>query len=139
MEIKVWRFLHPLLCIYSKLSIVTEIHEEMAVLPKIHRETSLLPEILSEMHKDIREMKGLIRNPLPQPLKAHLDSIPSPPTEMFAGREEYLQEMKHYFISSRTTMESRTQRRFVLFGIGGMGKTQIVLKFMQLYYTRCVI
>ena len=102
--------------LYSfRLLIVTKIHEEMAVLPKIHRETSLLPEILSEMHEDIREMKGLIRNPLPQPLKAHLDSIPSPPTEMFAGREEYLLEMKRYFISSRTTMEFGSQRRFVLY------------------------
>ena len=57
--------------------------------------------------------------------------IPPPPTEMFTGRDTYLDHMESSFDLTKTSMELKKQRRFVLYGIGGVGKTQLVLKFIE--------
>ena len=57
--------------------------------------------------------------------------IPPPPTDMFTGRGEYLQKMKDNFGLPKTSVEMRTQRKFVLYGTGGIGKTQLALKFLD--------
>ena len=57
--------------------------------------------------------------------------IPPPPSDMFTGREDYLAQMEQSFDFSKTSMELKRQRRFILYGIGGMGKTQIALKFRE--------
>jgi hypothetical protein len=40
-------------------------------------------------------------------------------------------QLHECFTSSPTSVESAKQRRFVLYGIGGGGKTQIALKFVK--------
>ncbi|KAF8346214.1 hypothetical protein F5887DRAFT_883986, partial [Amanita rubescens] len=45
----------------------------------------------------------------------------------FVGRDEYLQRMKDYFSS-----HGEGQRKsFLLYGLGGIGKTQICLRFLE--------
>lgn len=49
---------------------------------------------------------------------------------VFTGRDEELQCLTISFAKGPSS-EKRHQRRFVLFGLGGSGKTQICLKYVQ--------
>ena len=64
-------------------------------------------------------------------LEASCVVFPPPPTDIFTGREDYLAQMEQAFDFSKTSMALKKQRKFVLYGIGGMGKTQIALKFRE--------
>ena len=64
--------------------------------------------------------------------------IVPPPIDYFTGRHEYLSTMEAGFVFPKTSAELRRQRRFVLYGIGGMGKTQLALKFLDEHSDKCV-
>ncbi|KAJ7248842.1 P-loop containing nucleoside triphosphate hydrolase protein [Mycena haematopus] len=49
-----------------------------------------------------------------------------PPSRIFHGRQDILERLQQYFSGVITE-----QRIYVLYGLGGIGKTQIVLKFIQ--------
>ncbi|KAJ6472955.1 hypothetical protein DFH09DRAFT_1293848 [Mycena vulgaris] len=55
----------------------------------------------------------------------HTNNCP-PPTRIFHGRQTILDKMNHYFTQSKGV-----QQIFLLHGLGGAGKTQISLKFIQ--------
>ncbi|KAJ7705870.1 hypothetical protein B0H16DRAFT_1482064 [Mycena metata] len=55
----------------------------------------------------------------------HTNNCP-PPSRIFQGREEILTKMQDYF-----AQDMGKQHIYVLHGLGGAGKTQIVLKFIQ--------
>jgi len=59
-----------------------------------------------------------------------MKSCPSP-TNLFTGRNDILLQLHQCFTPSPTSVESAEQRRFVLYGLGGGGKTQIALKFVK--------
>ncbi|KAF8598777.1 TPR-like protein [Ceratobasidium sp. AG-I] len=63
--------------------------------------------------------------PLSQPI-VRVGRCP-PPSRAFTGREDILGQMDHYF-SNPGSLE---RRLFVLHGLGGAGKTQLALKFVQ--------
>ena len=46
---------------------------------------------------------------------------------MFTGRSAYLQRLKDYFVSNAL----QKRKSFLLHGMGGIGKTQICLKFTE--------
>ena len=46
---------------------------------------------------------------------------------LFTGRDKYLQRLRDYFLSS---IEDK-RKSFLLYGLGGIGKTQICLKFIE--------
>ncbi|KAF8195160.1 hypothetical protein K438DRAFT_1826955 [Mycena galopus ATCC 62051] len=50
----------------------------------------------------------------------------APPSRIFQGRRDILDKMHHFFKSNKGT-----QNVYVLHGLGGAGKTQIALKFIQ--------
>ena len=56
---------------------------------------------------------------------------PLPPMKhsstLFTGRDEYLQRLRDYFLSSIDD----ARKSFLLYGLGGIGKTQICLKFIE--------
>ncbi|KIL64551.1 hypothetical protein M378DRAFT_578554, partial [Amanita muscaria Koide BX008] len=63
-----------------------------------------------------------------------LDQIPPlpplrPPSTLFTGRDTYLQALKDH-LSPKLGSE---RKRFLLYGMGGIGKTQICLKFIEQY------
>jgi len=75
-------------------------------------------------------------------LKARLDDIPqriSPPkieyklrtpsSAIFTGRRDYLTKLRDYF--SLKPDEPLRRKSFLLYGMGGIGKTQICLKFTE--------
>ncbi|KAG6879103.1 hypothetical protein C0992_005186, partial [Termitomyces sp. T32_za158] len=55
--------------------------------------------------------------------------IPAP-TRVFTGRIDILEKLNEYFA---TDSISKEQKRYVLYGLGGAGKTQIVLQFLALW------
>jgi hypothetical protein len=56
---------------------------------------------------------------------------PLPPVNhssmMFTGRSAYLQRLKDHFVSNGM----KKRKSFLLHGLGGIGKTQICLKFIE--------
>ncbi|KAJ7354595.1 hypothetical protein DFH08DRAFT_773846 [Mycena albidolilacea] len=62
---------------------------------------------------EIKQSRALVRCP--------------PPSQIFQGRQDILQKMKEYF--SNDTGE---RHLYVLHGLGGSGKTQIALKFLDM-------
>ena len=62
-------------------------------------------------------------NKAPLPLLSSLKHS----SALFTGRDEYLQRLKDYFSSS---IEDE-RKSFLLHGLGGIGKTQICLKFIE--------
>ena len=50
-----------------------------------------------------------------------------PPVEAFTGRQDVLGQMRDFFFDG-----SRKRHVFVLHGLGGAGKTQIALKFVEI-------
>ena len=63
-------------------------------------------------------------------------SLPSPATPVFIGREDILEQLDDYFRMPETSVDIEKCRVFVLYGLGGGGKTQIVLKFIDKFYNR---
>ncbi len=67
---------------------------------------------------------------IPAPALTTLTPIP-PPSIVFTGREDVLSKMEHHFSPSTISVHSKQQHIYVLYGLGGAGKTQIALKFIQ--------
>jgi hypothetical protein len=55
--------------------------------------------------------------------------MPLPASQRFTGRGEYLEKLRNHFYSQ--TDSGQHQKRFLLYGMGGVGKTQICLKFVK--------
>ncbi|KAJ6547746.1 hypothetical protein DFH09DRAFT_926774, partial [Mycena vulgaris] len=49
-----------------------------------------------------------------------------PPSRIFHGRRNILDKMHQFFIQ-----DLKNQHIFLLYGLGGAGKTQIALKFIE--------
>ena len=82
---------------------------------------------VAHLRTTLEAMGGSI---VPAPALTTLTPIP-PPSIVFTGREDVLSKMKQYFSSSTTSVHSNQQHIYVLHGMGGAGKTQIALKFIQ--------
>ncbi|KAJ6545995.1 P-loop containing nucleoside triphosphate hydrolase protein [Mycena vulgaris] len=54
-----------------------------------------------------------------------------PPSRIFHGRQNILDEMHQFF-----TQDLKNQHIFLLYGLGGAGKTQIALKFIEEFSSR---
>ena len=51
------------------------------------------------------------------------------PSNRFTGRTEYVSKLEKYFCNSDDSTWKR--KLFLLYGMGGIGKTQICLKFLE--------
>ena len=58
--------------------------------------------------------------------------IPRAVSSMFTGRLDLLKDLKNVMFDSSTPVERRhMQKRFVVYGLGGSGKTEFCCKFAQ--------
>jgi tetraacyldisaccharide-1-P 4'-kinase len=57
--------------------------------------------------------------------------VPHTVSSVFTGREDVYQRLSEACLPSNAREGQRVQKRFVLYGLGGSGKTQICLKFAQ--------
>ena len=53
----------------------------------------------------------------------------NPPSNIFTGRRDYLGKLRHHF--GTQVGQSHHRKQFLLYGMGGVGKTQICLKFAE--------
>ena len=58
-------------------------------------------------------------------------------SDMFTGREDILHQMARYLDPTKTSVTLKKQRIFVLHGLGGAGKTQIMAKFVDEFGDQC--
>jgi hypothetical protein len=63
--------------------------------------------------------------------------VPHSLSPVFTGRDKDLQRLATS-LAARKPSEEQDQRRFVLFGLGGSGKTQICLNYLQKHRERYV-
>lgn len=59
---------------------------------------------------------------------------PPRPSPKFTGRKRYLDHLHEFFLAHTSLQDAN--RVFVLHGMGGAGKTQICLKFAEMYQNR---
>ena len=62
--------------------------------------------------------------------------VPRNVSSIFTGREDICQDLQERCLPSNPPSAQKTQKRYVLHGLGGSGKTQICLKFAQDYRER---
>lgn len=70
----------------------------------------------------------------PETQAGRMDEVYNPvkySSSHFTGREDYLETLASYF-RPRARDDPLSRRELVLYGIGGVGKTQICLKFAEL-------
>lgn len=69
--------------------------------------------------------------------------VPRNVSSIFTGREDICQDLQERCLPSNPPNAQKKQKRYVLHGLGGSGKTQICLKFAQdhreRYDNRCLI
>src|SRR3984885_6321742 len=68
-----------------------------------------------------------VDEPLPAPAPVFKEMPPSSPK--FVGYEDYLHMLEEHFVTKSAYGQPRPT--FVLFGVGGVGKTQICLRFAE--------
>ncbi|KIM92942.1 hypothetical protein OIDMADRAFT_36187 [Oidiodendron maius Zn] len=76
--------------------------------------------------------------PIPRFHNKHYE-VQGNPSSVFTGREEILGQLKRNCLPAECSnaqyqqQEQHSQKRFILHGLGGCGKTQLCLKFAELY------
>ena len=59
-------------------------------------------------------------------------ALPASPSKLFTGQHSILEKMKQCFEKAQFRPDTLSQLVFVLHGLGGAGKTEVVLKFLEL-------
>lgn len=79
-------------------------------------------------------------DPAPQNPRFHnrYYEIPRNPSSAFTQRDEVYTRLREACLPSDDPALQTQQRRFVLYGLGGSGKTQLCLKFAEEYREKCV-
>lgn len=70
------------------------------------------------------------RKPSERPRNKYF-SIPQVVSSIFTGREDILQAVEDTLLAPKDLDFSRQQRRYIIYGVGGSGKTQFCSKFAQ--------
>ncbi|KFY40867.1 hypothetical protein V495_05209 [Pseudogymnoascus sp. VKM F-4514 (FW-929)] len=90
--------------------------------------SSLRPKLVLTENSQLCDSIGLVIRPLLS-LNVHFD-IPHAVNSLFTGRDEYLQDLRKS-LDDTMTANTSTQKRFVVYGLGGSGKTEFCCKFAQ--------
>ena len=112
-----------------KLAIVKEVHylyrQGLAVIKFLQEITSMLPATENTLREDIGKLMKVKKRAAPKSalLKEYIE-----PVANFIGREEELQELDK--IAPPVEEENEKTKIIVLWGLGGVGKTQLARKFV---------
>ncbi|KAI0538600.1 tetratricopeptide repeat domain-containing protein [Xylaria digitata] len=82
---------------------------------------------LRDLERSITEVAKIVSPPI---INEHFHT-PQTVSSIFTGRDELLQQLKDAFIQPPGPPSSQSQRRFVIHGLGGSGKTQFCCKFAE--------
>lgn len=81
---------------------------------------------------------GQVINNIGQIVQANTNTVPLPDpsyklmplsSRTFIGRREYLERLEQYF--GQEVDQSPRRKQFLLYGMGGIGKSQISIKFVE--------
>ncbi|KAI1361511.1 P-loop containing nucleoside triphosphate hydrolase protein [Xylaria arbuscula] len=86
----------------------------------------------SESFSARRELETGISNAIKRIPTNKYYQTPQAVSSIFTGRDSLLQELKHCFIQPAGPSHNQTQRRFVVYGLRGSGKTQFCCRFADL-------
>jgi len=78
----------------------------------------------------VRNIKQLLKSGDGKEMKNEYFVVPHKANQHFTGRNEIRQRLCDNLITDRH-IRAKVQQRFVLYGLGGSGKTQVSLKFAQ--------
>ena len=67
----------------------------------------------------------------PLPLRNKHFEVPRNASPVFTGREEICEELQTRCLPPSEHNTHRQQKRYVIYGLGGSGKTQVCLKFAE--------
>lgn len=67
----------------------------------------------------------------PHTLRNKFFSVPYNASSIFTGRQDITERLERNILPDKKQTQSSMQKRFVLYGLGGSGKTQFCLKFIQ--------
>jgi hypothetical protein len=102
-------------------------YEDQIPVDATHRDMCRFDSPKGKTYKAIvRGIKRIIQGPNPVEIKNEYLLVPHTVSQHFTGRHEMLQVLKDKLVPNRIVKD---QRRFVLYGLGGSGKTQMSLKF----------
>ena len=68
---------------------------------------------------------------LPYPFRNKYFDVPRNASAAFTGREEICGQLQASCLPSGTPDRQGQQKRYVIHGLGGSGKTQVCLKFLE--------
>ena len=96
-----------------------------------NRDTAFL-EVAREIQRVADEIKSRLDDPDSQmkPPQPSLRSLPHPLNPFFTNREKILAKLHHFF----TTEQTQQTRIQALYGMGGIGKTALVIKYANIHY-----
>lgn len=81
--------------------------------------------------KDLREAVNTASNTVQSLFSNRHFDVPQSVSSIFTGREDQLDELVRIFIPERRIVRDQFQRRFIIHGLGGSGKTQFCCKFAE--------
>jgi len=81
--------------------------------------------------EDLRESVSAATLAIKSASSNHYFDIPQSVSSIFTGRETLLKELRQIFVPARGIIRDHHQQRFVIYGLGGSGKTQFCCKFAQ--------
>ena len=102
--------------------------EDQIPVEATHRDICRFATPKSKTYKDVvRKIKRIQQGSEVQ-VKSEFYVVPHSTSTHFTGRNEVRKKLSDSLLSYQT---SKTQQIFVLYGLGGSGKTQIALKFAE--------
>jgi hypothetical protein len=130
-----WRskmFTSTILCISLSVLVIAMYNAPGQAQLSAGTRTQTVPSLVTSEHNIEVSLQNA--SPLPEHDKYRvLFNLPSvPPTDRFVPRESEMHKVTNFF---STTNETR-QRIFVVYGMGGMGKTQLCAEFVKRYQHR---
>ena len=125
----------------EKYSALLEIDgEEQIPVDANHEELCKFPERESDAYEKIfKRIRRMIQKIGSVPLKCSHNKhycVPHNLSAIFSGRDEIIQNMSEVCLPLDTENRLIKQKRFVLYGLGGSGKTQTCIKFADEYRER---
>lgn len=104
-------------------------YEDQIPVDATHRDMCRFDSPKNKTYKaTVRSIKRIIQGPNSVEVKNEYFLVPHTVSQHFTGRHEMLQVLKDKLIPNRIVKD---QQRFVLYGLGGSGKTQMSLKLAQ--------
>lgn len=89
---------------------------------------------ISQLHNSVRSVAAAVSVTTPN----IFFDVPQPVSSFYTGRTIFLEKLHNIIFASVLTEPTQNQPRFVIYGVGGSGKTQFCSKFAEKNRARCV-